>query len=151
MKVDVSRRALQIVLGLLSLVPLMNSFLGVVLGAARTLPAENVTAEFDSQYRYLSGFYIALFLIAWWSIPAIERRAAPIRIVSAAIFLGGVGRVLAWIQVGPPPWQAMVFTAFELAFPLFAVWQESIRRRYVGESADSQPALAGSRHEMPDG
>ena len=96
------KRGLQLFLGVLSLVPLTVSVLGLLFGAGRLLPTDVVTPNFDSHYRYITGYYLSLTLLAWWMIPKIERHVTPLRIVSAAVFAGGVGRLVSMIDVGVP-------------------------------------------------
>ena len=117
------KRALQIVLGVLSLVPLTIAVLGLLFGAGRLLPAEVVTPNFDSHYRYVTGYYLSLTLLAWWVIPNIETHVVPLRIISAAIFAGGVGRLVSMVEVGLPGPVMVGFALFELCFPLVLLWQ----------------------------
>lgn len=122
------KRGLQVVLGILSLVPLLVSISGLVLGTGRFLSDDLVTAPFDSQYRYQMGYYISLALLAWWIIPKIENHVVPLRIISMSIFMGGVGRVISLFDVGRPPTLALAFIALELCFPLLLLWQARVRK-----------------------
>ncbi|MEM9091589.1 MAG: DUF4345 domain-containing protein [Cyanobacteria bacterium P01_F01_bin.53] len=117
---------LQIILGLLSLIPLLVSILGVATGLGRWLPTELIDAQFDSHYRYLTGYYLSLALMAWWIIPTIEKQRTLLRIIGGSIFFGGVGRVMSWMQVGAPSTMSIVFTFIELLFPLLLVWQAKL-------------------------
>ncbi|ABW26892.1 DUF4345 domain-containing protein [Acaryochloris marina] len=123
------KRGLQIILGILSLIPFMVAILGLTSGLGRWLPAEAITPEFDSHYRYITGFYISLGVIAWWIIPNIEKHKTALRIVAGAIFAGGVGRVISFWQVGAPGPLTLVFTGIELCFPLLLIWQAKLPRR----------------------
>ena len=120
------KRGLQLFLGVLSLVPLTVSVLGLLFGAGRLLPTDVVTPNFDSHYRYITGYYLSLTLLAWWMIPNIERHTAPLRIVSAAVFAGGVGRLVSMIDVGVPGSVMVGFSLFEVCFPLVLVWQAKL-------------------------
>ena len=120
---------LQIILGILSLIPLMVSLSGVFAGLALRLPLEAIDASFDSQFRYITGYYLSLTLTAWWIIPNVERHRTLFRIVAGSIFFGGVGRVLSWVQVGNPGPLSVFFTGLELLFPLLAVWQSYLSKR----------------------
>lgn len=120
---------LQVILGILSLIPLLVSILGVAVGLGRWLPAEMITAEFDSHYRYLTGYYLSLTAIAWWMIPSIEKHTTLFRFIGGGIFFGGVGRVMSMIQVGAPRPMSIFFTVLELSFPLLMVWQTWLARR----------------------
>ena len=120
------KRGLQIFSGILSLIPLLVASLGLLFGAGRLLPEEVVTPAFDTHYRYITGYYLSLTLFAWWVIPNIETHVTPLRIVSAAVFMGGVGRVISALEVGLPGLAAVGFTALELLFPLLLVWQAKL-------------------------
>jgi len=76
------RRGLQIILGLLSLIPLVLAIQNIGGGAA-ALEGEAVSAALDSQFRYLSAFYLSLTFFIWWIIPNVERHGVPIRILVA--------------------------------------------------------------------
>jgi hypothetical protein len=117
---------LQIVLGILSLIPMLFSILGITQGAGRLLPEDLITANFDSHYRYITGYYISLSLIAWWIIPNVEKHTTVLRIICSGIFLGGVGRLLSISQVGLPDPFAIKFTCLELLLPLLCVWQAKL-------------------------
>lgn len=120
------KRGLQIILGLLSLIPLMVSIVGVTIGLGRWLSPEMVEPQFDSHYRYITGYYLSLTLIAWWMIPTIEKHQTLFRIIGGAIFFGGIGRAISWMTVGAPSQMAMIFTGIELLFPLLMVWQAKL-------------------------
>ena len=114
---------LQIVLGILSIIPMLVSILGITQGSGRLLPENLITANFDSHYRYITGYYISLSLIAWWIIPHIEKHTTILRIICGGIFCGGIGRLLSMVQVGMPQPSAVGFTLLELMLPLLCVWQ----------------------------
>jgi hypothetical protein len=57
-------------------------------------------------------------------VPAIEREGTLFRALWVAVFLGGVGRVLSWLLIGPPPKPYVGFILLELVgAPLFIYWQ----------------------------
>lgn len=123
------KRGLQIILGILSLIPFIVAILGLTSGLGRWLPAEAITPEFDSHYRYITGFYISLGVMAWWIIPNIEKHKTVLRVLAGAIFTGGVGRMISLWQVGTPSPLTLVFTGIELCFPLLLIWQAKLSRR----------------------
>ena len=120
------KRGLQIILGLLSLIPLLVSILGMSVGLGRWLSPEMIDPRFDSHYRYITGYYLSLSLIAWWIIPNIEKHRTIFRIIGGSIFFGGIGRVLSWLQVGAPDRMSIVFTGIELLFPILLLWQAKL-------------------------
>jgi len=121
------RRGLQIVLGILSLIPLLFCALGVVYGAGRF--GGDVTAGLDNQFRYLSTYYLSLTLLMWWMSPNIERHTVPIRILIGVIFLGGLARAYSHFTVGagdPGQFGGMVL---ELALIVVIPWQAIVAKR----------------------
>ena len=121
------KKTLQIILAVLSLIPLFFGLTGIVLGAGRWLPAEAVTPAIDNQYRYLSAFYLSLAFLIWWMIPNIEKHATPLRILVGAIFIGGAARVLSMVTIGPPPTINIWGMFLELGAPLILVLQARIK------------------------
>ncbi len=117
---------LQIVLGILSFIPIIIGILGIMLGVGRFLPDNLITANFDSHYRYLSAYYLSLGIIAWWIIPSIEKHTTIIRILCSVIFMGGLARLISMYQVGIPDTSAVLFTCLELLFPLLSLWQARV-------------------------
>lgn len=100
----------------------------------------------DSQYRFLSGYYVGLAPLAWWIVPRIESETTVFRILCAAVFLGGLGRLLTLKFVGWPDTRILVVHAAELMFPLLVLWQNTIssrpRRRCGGSSSTQLPVGA---------
>jgi hypothetical protein len=90
------KRGLQVVIAILSVLPLVVGALGFTFGAGLLLPPGAATPKLDSQFRFLSAWDIGLAVIVWWIIPQIEYQTTLFRIVCLAVFLGGVGRVTAW-------------------------------------------------------
>jgi hypothetical protein len=120
------KRGLQVTLAILSMVPISIGILGIVLGTGRWLPANMITPDFDSHYRYIAGYYVSLGILGLWIIPRIERHTNLFGILCASVFMGGVGRIASILQVGFPSPMAILFTAFELCFPLLLFWQAKV-------------------------
>ncbi|SHK28464.1 protein of unknown function [Pseudonocardia thermophila] len=126
-----SRRALQITLGALSLVPALSGAVGLVKGP-RALPGSTGTTDpaLDSEYRVNSAFLLVTAPVIWASIPKIEHATGALRLIGAAGFLGGIGRLLSWKQVGRPHPLYVAAAVLELAgVPVLVAWQERVRRR----------------------
>jgi Domain of unknown function (DUF4345) len=122
------KRTLQVVLAILSLLPLTFGALGVVLGAGRFLPSGMVNANLDSQFRFLSAWYLGLAVLAWWMLPQIEKHSVLFRIVCGAVFLGGVARLFAVMASGMPDTRFVIVMVIELLFPLLIPWQAMVAR-----------------------
>lgn len=123
------RRALQIVLAILSLIPLNFGLRGLIIGPVDIMPAEHINAAIDNVMRYQSGYYLSLFMLLWWMIPNIEKHTAVLRILTIAIFIGGLGRLVSYLTLGTPPPQMMAGMFLELGAPVLAVWQHLVASR----------------------
>lgn len=97
------RRALQLVVLAKCLQPLAVGSLGLLWDVEFYIPAEGVSPNLDSQFRFMSGWDVGLSIIAWWIVPRIESQTALFRIVCFAVFLGGLGRIAAWHLTGRQP------------------------------------------------
>jgi Domain of unknown function (DUF4345) len=122
------RKSLQITLLILSLIPLFFGLTGVLFGSGRFLSADAIVPQLDNQFRYLSGIYLLVSFLIWWMVPTIERHGTLIRLVTLALFLGGVARAVSWAAVGQPPVFQIAAMILEMAAPLFALWQSRVAR-----------------------
>jgi len=120
------KRGLQIVLFILSLIPLFFAVTGFMGGAAGLNGGEAVSADLDNQFRYLSAFYLMLTFLIWYIIPSIEQHTVVFRIAILAIFLGGLARLYSYATIGVPQPSMIGGMALELGAPLLAVWQRLI-------------------------
>jgi Domain of unknown function (DUF4345) len=126
------KRGLQVTIAILSLAPLSIGMLGIVLGTSRWLPANMITPDFDSHYRYIAGYFVSLGLLGLWMIPRIERHTGLFLVICASVFMGAIGRVASILQVGLPGPMAIFLTIFELCFPLLLLWQAKVSRLQHG-------------------
>ena len=122
------KRALQITLGVLSLLPLAFGALGLILGAGMYVPLDGVTPKLDSQFRFMSAWDVGLAFVVWWFVPNIEHHSGLFRLVCLAVFLGGVGRLAAWFVTGSPGIAFVAVTAVELLVPVLVPWQSRVAR-----------------------
>jgi len=118
------KRGLQIVLAVLSLIPLAFAVMGIYGGAEMANEGGAVTAGLDNQFRYLSAYYLSLFFLIWWILRDLENRGAVLRLLILAIFLGGLARLYSYVTVGPPPVRAIGGMALELGAPVLALWHK---------------------------
>lgn len=122
------KRGLQIVLFILSLIPLYFAVTGFMGGAAGLNGGEAVAADLDNQFRYLSAFYLLLTFLIWYIIPAPEQHTGIFRMAILAIFLGGLARAYSYFYVGTPQPSMMAGMFLELGAPLLAVWQNMVTK-----------------------
>ncbi|MBL4633873.1 MAG: DUF4345 domain-containing protein [Kofleriaceae bacterium] len=124
---SIMKRGLQIVMAVLSLMPLTFAIKGILFGAAQHIDSAHVTPTIDSYTRYQSGFYLVLFMLIWWLIPQLEKQTAVFRIVVLAIFLGGLARLFSYLSVGPPPPRMIFGMVLALSSPLLILWQAGLK------------------------
>jgi hypothetical protein len=120
------KRGLQVFLGIFSLIPVAFALLGFVHGAGRLSP-EGVTVDLDNQYRYFSGMYLVVSFLIWSIIPSVEKHGRTVLLISAAIFIGGLGRVVSYMTMGAPSQDLIVGMGIELVVPvIFVLWQRAV-------------------------
>jgi len=122
------RTSFKIILMILSLIPLYFAVTGIFGGARALSSGESVGPELDNQFRYLSAYYLSLFLLIWYVLGDIDNRGTVLRILVLAIFLGGLARLYSYLQVGTPPPMLMAGMALELGAPVLAIWHRMIER-----------------------
>lgn len=122
------KRALQIVLAILSLIPLTFAVMGLIGGGEIANGGSSVTAELDNQFRYLSAYYLSLFFLIWWVLQDLENRGTVLRLLILAIFLGGLARLYSYLTVGPPPMRAIGGMILELGSPVLIFWHGMIAK-----------------------
>lgn len=121
-----SKRLLQVTLAILSLLPLTFGILGILYGVERFDISQN--PELDSQFRFLSTWYLGLTFIVWWMIPNIENHTKLFRIICTVIFVGGLSRLLAINHTGIPENRFIIVLIIELLFPALIIWQSTVNR-----------------------
>ncbi len=88
-----------------------------------------LSAAADSHVRYLSGLLLAIGLAYWACIPAIERRGAVVRLLTALVVVGGLCRLAGLVLAGDPGAMRWAL-AMELGVaPALCVWQARIASR----------------------
>ena len=122
-------RALQAVVALACLVPILTGLDGVTRGVAMFRLAAP-TADLDSHFRYLSGIFLMLGLAFASTVPNIERQGRRFRLLGAMVIMGGFARMLSWAIVGPPGVEHRLGLAMELiVVPLLMLWQGRVARK----------------------
>lgn len=128
--VDPLKLALQIVLGLLSLVGLWAGVMGVTAGATQLFEGSPPPGV-DNQARYLAGMYFIFPFMLWWIIPSIERHPIPIRIIAAGMMCGGIGRLISLMQYGLGDDGQLISMGVEICAPLLIYWQRLVALRHA--------------------
>jgi hypothetical protein len=124
------KRLLQFAVALGSLVPIGGGAAGIILGP-EMVGAGQVPLGADSHYRYLSGLLLGIGIAFASTIPAIERRTARFRLLTAIVVIGGLGRLVALLTRGVPDGPMLAALVMELVVtPALALWQFRIAARY---------------------
>ncbi len=107
MTYETERRALQRVVAVAGLVPVLGGLYGVLFGQAG-LGGGTFDVSTDSHFRYLSGLLLGIGLLFWSTIPGIETKSSLFRFLTMVVVLGGLARLLGlWLTECPrsPCWR----------------------------------------------
>jgi Domain of unknown function (DUF4345) len=126
------KRLLQAVILIACLVPLTAGPTGIWRGAAWMAHGAPVSADLDSQFRYMSGIFTGVGLAFLSCVPGIESKSARLRLLVAFVVLGGLSRTLSYVQMGMPDVGNRFGLVMELVVtPLIALWQWRFARRWA--------------------
>jgi Domain of unknown function (DUF4345) len=125
-----SRRAFRSLIRLGGLVATAAGLDTVVRGG-RSVPGARLANPFvESELRFYAAFYVASGVVALRVAPRADRDTTAVRTLAGALFLAGVGRVIAWRNVGPPHVVQRFLLAIELAAPpAIVAWQTLLSSR----------------------
>jgi len=134
-----SKLSLQIVMGLLGIIPVATGLLGLLGVDDPFYVAVGVPpiVLLDTNLRFYSGTWLGLGLALYWLIPSIEKQMVVFRVIWAMIFIGGIGRLLSILLLAWPPAAFVAFTALEIVgAPLFIWWQSRVSKCELRRVAD---------------
>jgi hypothetical protein len=120
------RSALQVCLILAALIVMLTGVLGMLgvlnpLYASILLPHEPLL---DTNLRFYSGLWLVIGIAILATVRSFERHLGMYRLIWAMLFVGGVGRMMSLIMMGPPPFPIVALMILELSgAPLLAYWQ----------------------------
>jgi hypothetical protein len=120
------RRALQMVILVAGLVPVLGGGAGAMLGERAFGPWAG-GAE-DSHMRYLSGLLLAIGVAFWGCVPAIERRGAMVRLLTLIVVTGGLARLAGVFLAGNPGRMGWALIMELIVTPLVCLWQGRVAR-----------------------
>lgn len=123
------RRALQIVVAIGSLVPLGAGATGMLLGPHMLEPGTFTSGDLDSHFRYLSGLLFAVGIGFASTVPRIETHGGRFLVLTGIVVMGGIGRLLSLLSIGPPSSSMEAALVMELVVtPGLALWQRRVAR-----------------------
>jgi Domain of unknown function (DUF4345) len=116
------RQALRVAVAIACLVPICAGSGGVVLGLRMMGSAP--AGDLDSHFRYLSGLLLGIGLGYASTIPRIEAHGRRFRLLTGIVVVGGLGRLISLLSIGPPSRVMLAALAMELVItPSLALWQ----------------------------
>jgi hypothetical protein len=134
------RQALQRVVAVVALVPVLSGLYGVLFGLNGMGGRGLVDVSADSHFRYLSGLHLGIGILFWTCVPGIETKTTLFRFLTLVVVLGGLGRLLGLALTGLPSLIMLAALAVELAVtPLLCLWQARVAARYA-EAVPSEVA-----------
>jgi hypothetical protein len=114
------------------------------LGQSSVPGAGPVSPTIDSRERFYSGIFFG-FGIAWiWAARQSPISAALVRGLSCVFLLGGLGRVLSWVETGRPHWLQIAEMIVELILPFVFVTLASTYERAHTRTASNGSATTTS-------
>ena len=127
---SVAVRSLQVAVALGSLVPIGAGAAGMLLGPRMVGAVVVGSADLDSHFRYLSGLLLAIGLGYVSTIPRIETQGSRFRLLTWIVVVGGVGRLLSLLSIGPASPVMTAALVMELVVtPCLALWQYRVGAR----------------------
>ncbi|MCJ2046324.1 DUF4345 domain-containing protein [Methylobacterium sp. J-078] len=124
------RQALQRVVAVAALVPVLSGLYGVLFGLNGIGRSGLVDISADSHFRYLSGLHLGIGILFWTCVPGIEAKTTLFRLLTLVVALGGLARLLGLALTGLPSLVMMGALAVELGVtPLLCLWQARVAAR----------------------
>lgn len=127
----ISRRIMQLLLGLIGVLAIYTAYLGFAYGAVNWYYGFADGQEYskgllmlDSNIRFYSGLWLGIGIILLWLIPRVEREKSLLQVIAIFFFLGGMGRLISILTCGIPSPIYFIYVLLELSFPLLALWQK---------------------------
>ena len=138
-----SKLALQIVTGLVGIIPVATGSLALMGVSGPVYVALGVPriVLLDSNLRFFGGVWLGLGLALCWLIPSIERKTVLFRVLWGMIFIGGIGRVLSMMLMGWPPVFFVVFTAIEIVGAPLCIWWQARVSKHEPRRVKDDPRL----------
>ncbi|MHA6721824.1 DUF4345 domain-containing protein [Sphingomonas sp. RS2018] len=125
------KRALQIALSLVLILPFTAAIAGITAGPKFLGHPPVVPTDLDSHFRYMAGIFLAMLLLYVSCIPDIEHKGPRLRLLAFLTVLGGLSRLVSLTTAGVPSIGHQIGLVIELGIaPAMVVWQARVARLY---------------------
>ena len=115
------RKLLQVWLGVFGASAVGIGLLHVALGPSCIPGSIPVNATMDSEDRFYGSIFVAYGVAVLWCVRDVEKKAEVVQFLAAALFLGGLARIVSWLTAGPPHAFFVAMIPVELLQPLLMV------------------------------
>jgi hypothetical protein len=133
---ELEKRILQLTVAIGSLVPVCSGAAGILLGP-RMMASVAASGDLDSHFRYLSGLLLAIGLGFASTIPRIELHGDRFRMLTGIVVIGGLGRLISLLTIGPTSPAMTAALVMELIVtPALAIWQYRVACEVRAVSVD---------------
>lgn len=129
-----TRRGLQILLGLMVCVALIAGTLSVLFGSYLQPDHGEVVPSVDSELRFFAVWYVFAGVALLRAVPKVEEARTTVWAVGIAFFAAGCARLLSWVIVGEPHLSQVVLMVIELVIPFVIIpWHSAVVRRVTDD------------------
>ncbi len=131
MTANLETRALQFIMAIACLVPIVAGAVGMWRG---TSWLDDTGADLDSHFRYLSGLLMGLGLAFAMCIPRVETNTVIVRLLTLIVIAGGIGRAIGFAHAIPSVGMRWALVMELGVTPLLCLWQSRIASRNLALS-----------------
>jgi Domain of unknown function (DUF4345) len=116
------RRMVQAFLVLFGVIVIAISLAHFAVGPDAIIGGSHVNPTSDGEDRFYAGLFLCFGVALLWCARDVERKAIYVTALAAALFAGGIGRLIALVAVGPPNAFYVAMLVLELVLPLLMVY-----------------------------
>jgi len=128
-----SKRIMQLILGLISILAIYTAYLGFAYGSVNWYYGFADGQEYskgllmlESNFRFYNGLWLGIGIVLLWLIPRVERETTALRVIAVCFFCGGIGRLISMLFCGISSPIDLIYVIIELGFPLLTLWQKRV-------------------------
>jgi hypothetical protein len=112
------RRVMRGWLSLFGTVCVLIALAHLFFGSPSIIGGGQVNATIDSDMRFYAVLFAGFGVGLVWAAQDLDRRTPTVNVLGVLFFVGGLARLLAWLQTGAPNWFYIVMVPVELIIPV---------------------------------